>query len=240
MELTNIEQYKINYKILDGGAIPQSFPNLENNHLVFDEHTDLFDINLFELRDEYTQKYGFALVAYDWIKILAEFIGKSKCLEVMAGTGLISKALQNCGVDIICTDNLSWENKVIYNEWKKHFTDIESLDAIEAVKKYGKDISYIIMSWPYMDDTCYRVYQAMKEINPDCMIIYIGEGDGGCTACDEFFENTQMSLRWLYSLERLESYDDEPFSKDVLSITEKLNEVFPSFYGIHDRISFVK
>jgi len=44
------------------------------------------------------------------------------------------------------------------------------------------------MSWPpYSNDIAIKVLKKMRMVNPDCMMVYIGEGKSGCTANDEFF-----------------------------------------------------
>lgn len=44
------------------------------------------------------------------------------------------------------------------------------------------------MFWPsYNDEIAVKVLKKMREVNPSCIMIYIGEEKGGCTANDEFF-----------------------------------------------------
>ena len=83
------------------------------------------------------------------------------------------------------------------------------------------------MSWPYMDDTCYKAYKMMKEINPNCLMIYIGESIGGCTACDEFFLNTISSFDDI----KFGNEESPNFSSDIIDITRELNNKFTSFNG---------
>lgn len=60
-------------------------------------------------------KYSsFILISKDWIKPFAEWIGQRKCLEIMAGHGMLSKALRDEGVNVIAvTDDFSWETPPI-------------------------------------------------------------------------------------------------------------------------------
>jgi 2-polyprenyl-3-methyl-5-hydroxy-6-metoxy-1,4-benzoquinol methylase len=158
--------------------IPSSYPQTMVN-----------SFNKYELRGKFIKQIGFSLLALDWIIPLSKWIGERKCLEVMAGTGSLSYALKEQGVNIIATDNFSWDGQNNWNETNNYWTEIENIDAVEATRKYGKDVDIIIMSWAYMDDTAYRILQAMREVNPDCIMIFIGESCGGCTASDEFFES---------------------------------------------------
>lgn len=168
-----------------------------------------------ESRFEVIPKQGYPLVTWDWIDILVSFIGDSKCLEIMSGLGTISYALRQKNVDVICTDDCSWDDRWDDNKW----TDVERKDAIEAIKEYGTSVDYIIMSWAYMDDTAYRCLQTMRETNPNCKMIVIGEGYGGCTADDDYFENIEV----------IEN-----------TMVHKMNDNYQNWMGIHDYIELVK
>jgi hypothetical protein len=159
-------------------------------------------IRNFDQRIEIIKKLGYPLLSKSWIEPLAKWIGDKKCLEVMAGIGSLSKVLSDCGVNIIATDDYSWNGKNWTEE--SYWTNIEKIDAVEAVKKYGKSVDYIICSWAYMDDTLYRVLLEMREQNKDCKLIYIGEENGGCTADYDFFDN-------------IKHIDDREFEKAVKS-----------------------
>lgn len=168
-----------------------------------------------ESRFEVIPKQGYPLVTWDWIDILVSFIGESKCLEIMSGLGTISYALRQKNIDVICTDDCSWDDRWDDNKW----TDVERKDAIEAIKEYGTSVDYIIMSWAYMDDTAYRCLQTMRETNPNCKMIVIGEGYGGCTADDDYFENIEV----------IEN-----------TMVHKMNDNYQNWMGIHDYIELVK
>ena len=216
--------YNLKKKIegLKKGEIPDTFPDLEKDLSIFSTRSEYsFEERVYEhqLREEYTLRCGFAIISKEWIQPLAKFIGKDKC------------------VDIICTDNLSWEEDSM-TEWRDHFTEIENLDCVEAIEKYGKDVKYIIMSWaPYHEKESVLAYRKMKEVNPDAVMIYIGEDKGGCTACDEFFDDTYMRSTINY----FEDGDEIPpeLTEELRDMASKLNFLFPSFNGIHDRIAFV-
>lgn len=95
-------------------------------------------------------------------------------------------------------------------------TNVEELDAVESVKMYGKEIDILIMAWPFMDDTAYRVIKELHEINPSALVIYCGEGSSGCTADDSFFDS-------------FEEIEDEPFYNKVAAN-------YQSWWGMHDRL----
>ena len=173
------------------------------------------NLTSYVLREHAIKYMGFALLTKKFTRSLAKYIGDKKCLEIMAGQGCLSKSLQDEGVDIIATDNYSWSGRLNMNET---WTDIEDIDCLEAIIKYGKEVSYILCSWiPYQDSIGYKALKLMHEINPDCKMIVIGEGYGGCTADDLFFEHI----------------------KTVEENEEFMNN-FKSWYHIHDYVSVVK
>lgn len=189
---------------------------LNNIPYKYTDQWDYFEPNAtheaFELRKQWLKKGMYALVTWSWAKPFAEWIKDKKCLEVMAGRGWLSLALQSLGVDIIATDDYSWLRQ---KNWDEPVTEVEELDSIEAIEKYGKDIDLLIISWPYMDDAAYNTIKKLYEVNPDTQIVYIGEGMGGCTADDEFHEHFR-------------EIEDEDFQLVVSG--------FQQWWGLHDYV----
>lgn len=146
------------------------------------------------LREYAVFRMGFSVVTKKNCCILADIIKEHKVLEVMCGLGSYTATLRSFGVNVIATDDMSWidYDTSKYQGWKHHawIHDVINIDAVEAVKRYGKDVNFIIMSWPPQhSDLAYRVLQTMRVVNSDCVLIYIGEKKGGCTADDDFFDN---------------------------------------------------
>lgn len=189
------------------------FKALEKKEIPQEYKKEILFCHIF--RDEIIQRQGFPLIAKNWIKPLSKWISDKRCLEIMAGKGVLSYALKQEGVNIIPTDNFSWENFINNNTW----CDVENIDAIKAIEKYGKTIDIIIMSWCYMDETGYKCLLKMREVNPNCKMIYIGEWAGGCTASDSFFES-------------LTEIHDDSF--------EEISLLFPKWHTIHDNIYLIK
>lgn len=166
----------------------------------------------FRHREKTIKQFGFVYITNDWLQPFLRFLSGKKVLEVMAGTGALSKVLLDNRIDIRATDDMSWHER---RNWTT-YTDVENLDAVEAVKKYN-NVDYIIMSWPpYESPIALRVLQTMRIYNPKASIIYIGEGYGGCTADDDF-------------------HDEGLFS----GLTD-VNKHYKPFYGIHDYFSLVQ
>ena len=207
-----VKVLRSNFDLLEKGEIPESYVEAGLTPMMIDS-------DILKLRNDYTENCGFTLVDMSWNRALVEHVIKNgRCLEVMAGTGLWSQALRKLGVDVICTDNMEWERSH-KKGWNEHRTEIIEMEATEAVRMYGKDVDYILMSWPYMDITAYKVLQNMRIVNPNARLIYIGEGQTGCCADDNFFEAL-----------------DEVYTEGM----QEVNRRYCSFPGIHDRLYLIK
>ena len=173
------------------------------------------NIRALEERDIFIKAAGFSLITKNFIKALSEWIGDRSVLEIMAGTGYISKSLKDEGVNVVAVTDIkesSWG-------FKKEWTEVEKLSANEAIMKYN-NVDIIICSWAYMDNTMYAALLTMREYNPNAIILYIGEDYGGCTANDNFFEN-------------LISIEDDAFEENVIPLYRRWG-------GIHDEPRLVK
>jgi hypothetical protein len=177
------------------------------------------DMKLILLNDEFKRIYNhycsWCIVTNGWISILADMLKGKKCIEIMAGSGLLSYALKKYDVNITAYDNYSWNHP-------KYFTDVISMNADEASSELSYD--YIICSWPpYEEKDILNVLKNMYYKHPKSKLIYIGEWYGGCCACDEFFEMTNHIH----------------FGKDTKYI-KQANIKFRSFYDIYDRIHLLE
>lgn len=126
-------------------------------------------------------------------KALADYLNGAPVLEIMAGNGYISKGLRNNNANqrIYTTDSQAWTKE---NETGKHpVTTIEKLDAISAIKKYGDQVDYVIMSWaPDKGETDWDVLQLLRRDYPDVKFLVIGEKDGA-TNSKKFWQVAQLS-----------------------------------------------
>ena len=174
----------------------------------------------FGSRECYTNNISWCLISKKWIDPLYEKIKGSNCIEVYAGRGLISKLLQDRGLNIKPYDDFSWKHMFEGNPYM--FTEVEDKPADVAVKEYEGKIDYIIASWiPYEDNkenkSSIKFAKAIKYKHPEATLIYIGEGIDGCNACFEFFQYF-----------------------DYINFGNKLNKNFQQWEGIHDHIEFMK
>ena len=156
------------------------------------------------LRDAYNRKYGFSLISQETIDVIKKY---DPILEIAAGTGYISKMLFDNRVDVIATELGTKKYEFEVGSLFK----IEELEARDAIEKYLD--RNILLSWP-----CYHGLwsELFLPLIKNQYLIYIGEGDGGCCATDEFFSILNKEFRII-----------EEFS-------------IPKFFGIHDYLTVYK
>lgn len=152
------------------------------------------DKSLRNFRDYLEDTYGmWSYVNAPFAKALADYLNGAPVLEIMAGNGYISKGLRNNNANqrIYTTDSQAWTRE---NETGKHpVTTIEKLDAISAIKKYGDQVDYVIMSWaPDKEEVDWDVLQLLRHDYPDVKFLVIGEQDGA-TNSKKFWQEAQLS-----------------------------------------------
>ena len=126
---------------------------------------------------------------------MIKFTGSTPIIEIMGGTGYWTYCLQKLGFgDVVCTDSLDSDGWNITES--KQWTPIKKMIASDAVSKYSDRT--VLVSWvPYTPPHEFLRAEAepdkdaitmLEQMNIDQKIILIGEGSGGCTASDEFFD----------------------------------------------------
>lgn len=160
----------------------------------YSEALPKLDRALRNFRDYLEDTYGmWSYVNAPFAKALADYLNGAPVLEIMAGNGYISKGLRNnnSNQQIYTTDSQAWTKE---NETGKHpVTKIEKLDASDAIKKYGEQVDYVIMSWaPDKGESDWEVLQLLRQDYPDIKFLVIGEKDGA-TNSKKFWQAAQLS-----------------------------------------------
>lgn len=173
---------------------PQGDPRGDQLWNKYSEALPKLDKALRNFRDYIEDTYGmWSYVNAPFAKALSDYLNGAPTLEIMAGNGYISKGLRNNNATqkIYTTDSQAWVKE---NETGKHpVTQIEKLDALDAIKKYGKKVQYVIMSWaPDKQDTDWKVLQLLRNDYPDVSLLVIGEKDGA-TDSKQFWQEAQLS-----------------------------------------------
>lgn len=160
----------------------------------------------FQMRSVINRHGCWTVIDKIWTAVLAKWIGKRTVLEVMAGHGWIAKALHDHGVDIVTTDNYSWDENGCHLDELGWPCMPFNLDAKEAILEIPAEI--LLVSWPPYDEA--EIVDVCHEWGRKKPIIYIGEW-GGCNAVDHFFNQ----------FDRLKNHPKIPLKQ---------------WFGIHDEV----
>lgn len=165
-------------------------------------------IKHFEIRDEFIAQFGFAILSEPAIEAIR---AHAPIVEVGAGCGYWSYELRQAGIEVVATEpepGTKWGS--IPRAWKP-WLEMEKLSGREAVLKYPNHS--LLMCWPSLNDDWPFVTLGVFQ---GSTVLYVGEGDGGCTADDKFHE----------------------------LLDSKFNEIqtvaIPQFWGLHDYLSIWK
>ncbi len=156
-----------------------------------------------ESRWEYTE-HSFPILTEDWILEFNTLTKGKTVVELCAGSGWLSHWLKKYGVNVTATtDDMSWHKS---GRLKNILPLVENMDALTAISTYPADI--YILSWPYMDDTALKIWEALPA---GSTLLYIGEGPHGCTADEAFFESVDIyadSSIWIRNFMRFQGLHD--------------------------------
>lgn len=128
-------------------------------------------------RDEAVKRYSFAVPCSEAVRALVKL---SPLVEVGAGGGYWAGILKKAGADVIATD--IGKQSGYSRLWSAE--SVLRMSAVEAVKAYPD--RNVFVCWPSYDE-CWAADMA-NAILPGRVLAYIGEGCGGCTANDRFFD----------------------------------------------------
>jgi hypothetical protein len=135
-----------------------------------------------EYRSKLVLKYSFAIPDATALKIIAKY---SPLVEIGAGGGYWARLLREKGATIHAYDEAPpGSDKKNHWNFAKHLDVQHGLPSVLAEEPYNNGKWALFLCWPFMDA---MAWQCLKSFAGDT-VIYIGEGQGGCTANDEFFE----------------------------------------------------
>ena len=157
-------------------------------------------------RNIFTNALSWAVPTEECLDAISAFVQSDTIIEVGCGAGFWASLLSLKGVSIIPTDPFLSHG----SNGENNFTAVEELSAEQAIEKY-QDANVLMILWPsYNDDFAVN---ALRNFTGN-KIVFIGEGQGGCTADDDFYD--ELSENW----------------EDCNGIS------LPNWEGIHDYCSF--
>lgn len=207
------ESLQIDLKeFLSKGLVFDSIEHLFKDRNYLNDNNYNFEVkfSLMALRYSFVEQFGFVLLSEQLLNQVSEFLENKTVCEIGAGTGWLSYNLQKKGIDITPVDYKPIQDSDF--AFKKLHTDILVANGIDYLENTLSDV--VILSWPDYDTSF--ASQVLKSLKKGQTLIYIGEGDGGCTGDDEFFSLIETKTK---------------LNKNV---TESLQKSSLSWTGIHD------
>lgn len=137
------------------------------------------------LRKEWARLYSWSVPDPDSIAFVRQH-ANGAILDPMAGTGYWEYVLTQSGVDCVAFDQHPPREDSPDNPWHigvAQHVRVRQGDAAEIAAICEPERT-LFLSWPPMDDSAYKAVKAYRGNR----VIYIGEGNGGCTADEDFFE----------------------------------------------------
>lgn len=109
--------------------------------------------------------------------LLKEKFGLQTVLEIMAGNGYWSKALQEAGCQTITTDSLEW---AISSETGAHpAVHVRDCDAVNALAEWGGQVDAVLCAWaPNFNQADWQLLQAYRQLQLTSPLFFFGERDG--------------------------------------------------------------
>lgn len=161
------------------------------------------------LRFPLTRTYSFAIPCREAVGALKRL---GPIVEIGAGTGYWTAVLRAAGCDVVATD-LEAFGDVGYGFTAGRWARVEPFGAAEAVRAYPE--RNVFCCWP--TEGADWALEAAVEMKPGRLLGVIGEGPGGQTATEEF---------WQYLREAFEPLEQIltpqfPRTRDFLAICRK-------------------
>lgn len=141
-----------------------------------DRHDLSSVISRHEGRDKLTRSYAFAIPNEAAVAAIA---ARGPVVEIGAGTGYWASLLAQAGADVVAYDVAPGKNG--YVDVKACYHEIRVGDA-EAARAHPDRT--LFLCWPPMTDMAER---ALRAYTGRC-VAFVGEGAGGCTGSDGFFD----------------------------------------------------
>lgn len=143
---------------------------------------DLLEISFsdtYTRRAEVTKRYCFAVPTDEALDLIASY---GPVVEIGAGTGYWAELLRQRGCDVAAYDIMGESHA----KWFPHGL-VGHVDVGDASMAGEHPDRTLLLVWPYMDAMAFDAATAYAHSGGK-RLVYVGEGHGGCTATDEFFD----------------------------------------------------
>jgi len=156
-----------------------------------------------ELRSDFVKRYAWAIPNEEALATIARY---APIVEIGAGTGYWAALLRSRGVEVRAYDRAPYNNRWAKNRWTGV---LPCRSARKIARKWGKRGHTLFLCWPPYQG---RLSSDALEAYTGQYLIYVGEGDGGCTGDERFHELLDQHWTLIESVE------------------------IPQWWSIHDRL----
>jgi len=136
-------------------------------------------------------EYAFSIISPGDVAWISQLVRGRPVVELGAGRGYWAWQLQQAGVTVHAYEPCRPGDDNTYFTFGEQFTNVVKRDHT-AVDDHPD--AALLMVWPGYGAPW--AADALKRYRGD-MVIYAGEGEGGCTADDEFYEVLKRDWEWL-------------------------------------------
>ena len=151
-----------------------------------------FDDSLRDYRTYLQNAYGYwAAVTNEFLNKFIETYKHDSYLELMSGIGYISSYLAESNKKVVAVDNQSWKEIDTLETREELFPSL-NINVVDAIKKYGNDVSAIILSWaPQDSEIDFEILKAYRNLYHKPKFYLIGEYQG-VTYSKKFRNNAKL------------------------------------------------
>ena len=125
----------------------------------------------------------FAIPTWEWVGNFSVLLKNKRVLDFGAGVGIITAMLKDKGVEVRAIDNNN-------RELPKLIDTMIIDEGVKYVREHKDEYDVLFLAWPEMNETCLDVCNIF--CGEGKKVYYLGEGEGGCTASDKFFETFDL------------------------------------------------
>lgn len=159
------------------------------NKILDEKYRDNLNIRMLYFKN----RISWAVPNQDFIKTCQEFVDDDSILSIGSGRSFIEKLFLLKKIKVHPTDNYKWQ-------MNGHFCKVEKINHKNAIKKYS-DANVLMLIWPPHSDP--MASESLKLFKGN-KVIYVGEGIGGCTANNKFFDllNKEWNVEKCFEMSR--------------------------------------
>lgn len=133
-----------------------------------------------ELRQKFRTGVSWHIPSESLVELIKEH---SPVVSVGSGFAYTESLVLERGGDVIATDiNPDRDNKWCSDG--EYMMNVEKKNSVEAIQSYPE--RNVFMAWPPYDKP--MAFETAKAMEVGRILIYVGEGSGGCTGDGDFFE----------------------------------------------------